>query len=73
MDTHTLCRGRLKLARLEAKANSVDLEYVCSSKLSDGEYAVFYNNDKFEYAEYSACCAFDARAQHIETIVGGES
>jgi hypothetical protein len=69
MDKHDLCRGRLKLLRIQAKFNNIELPYICSSKIAQDEYAVFGNEEKYEYREYSACCAFDARANLIDEIL----
>ncbi len=65
MDRHDFCRGMLK----DARSNAGKLPYICSSKLSDDEYAVFVGDDWYD--EYSACCAFYARAEAIQDYTKG--
>ena len=69
MDNHNYCRLQLKLSRMEAIKNRMDIDGIKSHKLWRDEYAVFSNVEGFEYAEYSACCSFDARCQHINKII----
>ena len=69
MDNHFFCRGRLKMARYDAKYAGVKLPRLSSCKLSLDEYAVFTDDAEFDYSEHSACCAFDARTTVIYEII----
>ena len=65
MDKHAHCRGQVKFARIEAKEKGIGLLMIKSQHLQGDDYAVFCDNIDMDYGEYSACCAFDARAQFI--------
>lgn len=71
MDKHDLCRVGLRFARIDAeyilnKGMAIEvIPKITSSKISDEEYAVFSDHHTFNYKEYSACCAFDARKEFI--------
>ena len=59
MDNHDYCRLMLRDTRNECGK----IPPISSSKLFDDHYAVFIGNDWYD--EYSACCAFYARAEAI--------
>jgi len=63
MDNHTMCRGRLKMSRIDALDEGVKIPTIASSCISYEEYAIFIGDDFYE--EYNSCCAFDARASAI--------
>jgi hypothetical protein len=65
MDRHTHCRGQLKLAWGEAREKGIGILMLKSQKMHNDQYAVFCDHVEFDYQEYTACCAFDARAQFI--------
>jgi len=67
LDKHDFCRGRLKLARSDAKEAGVVLPVISSSKMHEEHYAVFGGND--DYEEYNSCCAYDARASFVYEFI----
>ena len=70
MDSHDFCRGMLRHARGDAKAEGVELPQVSSAWLALDSYAVFIGSGWYE--EFDACCAFYARAEAITQYLGKE-